>query len=191
MTRVMSGSGRPRLAPRIALVLVMLGGILVVSRPAMACSCAEPELAAWLREADGAFVGTAVARDAIASGRFAVTFDVEHVVKGQFGPEAIVRTNDTGGPCGLEFFGDPRTGLLLQRASDGVWESNLCSMIPASQLLAIGGDHPPDPDVAPESPGWTRGATGLLGVIVAAAIALLVIVVIRRRVSRSGASDVA
>jgi hypothetical protein len=84
----------------------------------------------------------------------AVAFDVERVLKGAFGPEAIVRTNAQGSACGLELLGAPRTGLLLRRGADGIWESDLCSMVTPSELLAVGGDQPPDPAIAPVSAGW-------------------------------------
>jgi hypothetical protein len=138
-----------------------------------------------LPDADGAFVGRWVSRGEIGDGFAAVTFEVERVVKGSFGPKAIVRTNAQGSACGLELLGDTRTGLLLRRASDDVWESDLCSMVAPSALLAVGGDHPPDPEVAPISAGsepvaivWLVGAA-----IVVAVVALLWA---RRRASSDG-----
>jgi hypothetical protein len=98
-----------------------------------------------------------------------------------------VRTNAYGASCGLEFLDGPRVGLLLDRASDGVWESSLCQQVQPGALLALGGDHPPDPDVAAVSAGWSLGAKGLVGAAAAAALALVVLVwVIRRRSSRPG-----
>jgi hypothetical protein len=85
----------------------------------------------------------------------AVTFDVEHVVKGAFGPKAIVRTNAQGSSCGLELLGAARTGLLLRRAADGLWESDLCSMVTPSELLAVGSDHPTQRSLR-SAPGGNR-----------------------------------
>ena len=50
--------------------------------------------------------------------------------------------------------GAARTGLLLRRAADSVWESELCSMVTPSELLAVTGDHPPDPAIASVGAGW-------------------------------------
>ncbi|HEX5937000.1 MAG TPA: hypothetical protein VFZ75_04805 [Actinomycetota bacterium] len=152
----------------VSAVLIALGSVLLPARVASACSCAGPDVPASLADADGAFVGRWVSREVIGDGRAAVTFDVERVVKGRFGPTAIVRTHEQASACGLELLGSPRTGLLLQRPSDGVWESDLCSMIPASELLAVDAGQPPNPGVAPVSAGWSTAAkaTGLGLVIV-------------------------
>ena len=70
---------------------------------------------------DGAFVERWNDRSEIGGGFAAVTFEVQRVVKGSFGPKAIVRTNAQGSACGLELLGNPRIGLLLDRTGDGVW----------------------------------------------------------------------
>ena len=72
-----------------------------------------------LLDADGAFVGTFVERSEISGQLASITFDVERVVKGEFGPRAIVRTNAYGASCGLEFLDGPRVGLLLDHSADG------------------------------------------------------------------------
>jgi hypothetical protein len=95
-----------------------------------------------------------VDRAVVGNGFAAVTFEVERVVKGSFGPKAIVRTNEQGSACGLELLGAARMGLLLRKAADGVWESDLCSKVTPSELLAAGGEHPPDRSIAPVSAGW-------------------------------------
>lgn len=163
--------------------LALVGGILAVASPARACSCARPELERWLSEADGAFVGTWTDRADIGGGSAAVTFDVERVVKGAFGPTAIVRTNAQGSACGLELLGPPRTGLLLRRAPDGVWESDLCSMVSPAGLLAIDRGHPPDPAVPAIGVGWSLASMALaaFGVIVVAVLGASIFVRLRRR----------
>jgi hypothetical protein len=57
---------------------------------------------------------TALSSDggSIGNGFAAVTFEVERIVKGSFGPKAIVTTNAQGSACGLELLGPARTGLL-------------------------------------------------------------------------------
>jgi hypothetical protein len=170
----------------------MVTGVLVVGAPARACSCAEMDLGSLLPDADGAFVGTFVDRSEISDQLASITFDVERVVKGEFGQRAIVRTSAYGASCGLEFLDGPRIGLLLDRASDGVWESSLCQQVRPGDLLAVGGGRPPDPDVAPVSAGWTLGSKGLVGAIAALVVVLLALAwFVRRRASRPGESGVA
>jgi hypothetical protein len=181
------GMGRVRAVLRGFLVLGLTSSMLVISHPAHACSCAEGDLDRSIRETEGAFVGTYLGRSAIGDYRFAVTFDVERVING---PRAVVRTNEVGGPCGIEPLDGTRIGLLLVRADDGVWESGLCQQVAPDELLAVGEDRPPDPNVAPVSAGWTLASKGLVRVIVVAVLALLVFVVIRWRTPRPGASDV-
>jgi hypothetical protein len=166
----------------------MVSGLLAVGSPAGACSCAQPDLERWLPDADGAFVGRWVDRAEVGNGFAAVTFEVERVIKGSFGPKAIVRTNAQGSACGLEMLGPARTGLLLMKATDGVWESDLCSMVTPSQLLAVGGDHPPDPTIAPVSAGWEP--VSLLAIVVSAIVVAIVGLVWlrRRRASSDGIS---
>ena len=176
-----------------SLTFVLLGfvaptAVFVVGvSPALACSCAETDLVRSLPEADGAFVGTYVDRTEIGEGRVAFTFEVERVAKGDLGPSAIVRTSAYGASCGLEFYGDRRTGLLLRRADDGVWESDLCSMVEPTELEAFGGDGP-DPEVAAVSAGWSTAtkrialATGLV------ALLALVFLPVARKAVRSASS---
>jgi hypothetical protein len=118
----------------------------------------------------------------------AFTFEVERVVKGEFGPTAIVRTNAGGGACGLEFFGDRRTGLLLERAEDGLWDSNLCLMVQPSELLAAGGEQAPDPDVAAVSAGWST-ATKTIAFAAGVVLLLLVLLLPVARVAVRSASS--
>jgi hypothetical protein len=154
MARMMDAPVRFGRRGRLFLPLAMVAGVLVVGSPAHACSCVPTDLESWLPEADGAFVGRWVDRAVVGNGFAAVTFEVERVVKGSFGPKAIVRTNEQGSACGLELLGAARMGLLLRKAADGVWESDLCSKVTPSELLAVGGDRPPDPGIAPVSAGW-------------------------------------
>ena len=194
MVPVMMRSGARARPLRLVVLLLIVAGLLIPGSPASACSCAEVDLAVRLPDADGAFVGTFVDRSQISDQLASITFDVERVVKGDFGPRAILRTNAYGASCGLEFLGGPRIGLLLDRASDGVWESSLCQQVPPTALLAeAGSDHPPDPEVAAVSAGWSLGSKGLAGVGVVVAVSLLVLLwfVRRRRAPTTGGSDVA
>jgi hypothetical protein len=148
------------------------------------------DLGSRLPEADGAFVGTYVDRDPLSDGRAAWTFVVERVVKGPFGPTAVVRTSGDGASCGIELFDGPRAGLLLDRATDGVWESSLCQQVSPNELLAFAqNSQEPDPTIAPIGTGWSIESK----VALAAALTVLVIVWFtrRRRAATTGVSDVA
>jgi hypothetical protein len=192
MAPVMRSPGALPRGLRLAFVLLLVAGFFVAGAPARACSCAEIDIDSWLSDADGAFVGRWLDRAEIGDGMAAVTFEVERVVKGSFGPTAIVRTNAQGSACGLEPLGRSRTGLILQLHGDGVWSSGLCSMVPPAQLLAVGGDRPPDPDVAAVSAGWSPSSKALASVVVTVALMLLVLVwFARRRAATTGGSDVA
>lgn len=175
MTRVMEDPGSVRRAVRIAVVLGMVTGMVVVGSPAHACDCGPVDLVERLPEVDGAFVGTVVDRETIDQGSVAITFDVERVIKGEFGPRAIVRTNASGASCGLEFLDGPRGGLLLDQSSDGVWESSLCQQIGADELLAVvPTPSMPEPAVDPvdpisDSPWWI---IGLIGAVTAGGLLL-------------------
>src|SRR5919204_4080237 len=167
----------PQRVVRLLAGVAVVAGILVVDSPAHACSCVRMDVGQRLPDADGAFVGTYVGRESIGTYRFAVTFDVERVVKGAFGPTAVVRTSDTGGPCGIEPLNGRRMGLLLDRTQHGVWTSNLCQQVSPDELLAFAPDaRPPDPSVdvidpAPGVPAWTFVLVGV-GVAVAAMAAV-------------------
>ena len=120
MTPVM-GRANARRWIRVLAVLVIAASALVAGRPARACDCASVDLGERLPSVDGAFVGTFVEQAPLSERRAAFTFEVEAVVKGEFGPKAVVRSSAQPSACGLEFLDGPRIGLLLDRASDGVW----------------------------------------------------------------------
>jgi hypothetical protein len=194
MAPVMRSPGARARSFRLAFILILVAGVFVTGAPARACSCAEMDLGPRLSEADGAFVGTYVDRDPLSDGRAAWTFVVERVVKGQFGPTAIVRTSGSGASCGIELFDGPRAGLLLDRANDRIWESGLCQQVPPNQLLAFAQNtHRPDSTIAPIGTGWSIESKVALVVLVAAAIAMLALVWFprRRRAATTGGSDVA
>jgi hypothetical protein len=149
-------------------LVALLGGFVVGISPALACSCAEMDLARSLSEVDGAFVGTYVDRHRLGEQEATWTFEVERVIKGEFGPTAIVRTHASGASCGIEIFDDPRVGLLLEQGTDGVWQSNLCQQVAPEQLLAFADGDPPDPSIQAVDPvsgfpwwGWAIAALAL------------------------------
>ena len=153
------------------------------------------DLGSRLPEADGAFVGTYVDRDPLSDGRAAWTFVVERVVKGPFGPTAVVRTSGDGASCGIELFDGPRAGLLVDQANDGVWESGLCQQVPPNELLTFAQDsQEPDSTIAPIGTGWSiESKVALAAALAAVALAVLVLVWFtrRRRAATTGVSDVA
>jgi len=175
MARVMEDPGSVRRALRLAIVLGMVTGMVVIGSPAHACDCGPVDLVDRLPEVDGAFVGTVVDRETIDQGSVAFTFEVERVIKGEFGPRAIVRTNASGASCGLEFLDGSRGGLLLDQASDGVWESSLCQQVGAHELLAVAPTASmPKPAVDPvdPSPGPPWWIVGLIGAVTAGGLLL-------------------
>jgi hypothetical protein len=190
-----SPGASPRGSRLAFVVLLLVAGVFVADAPARACSCVEMDLGSRLPEADGAFVGTYVDRDPLSDGRAAWTFVVERVVKGPFGPTAIVRTSGDGASCGIELFDDPRAGLLLDRANDGVWESSLCQQVPPNQLLAFAQNgHPPVSTIAPIGTAWSiESKVALVGALVVAVVTLgaLVWFARRRHAATTGGSDVA
>src|ERR687898_608946 len=160
---------RPNVARslRLAFIWALVAGLVVAGSPARACSCVEMDVAMRLPEADGAFVGTLVQREGISNQRAVFTFDVERVIKGRFGRTAIVRTNASGASCSIELLDGPRDGFLLDRTSDGMWESDLCSQVSPDELLAFSPGETPDPAVAPIGPGaglpwWVLALAGAI-----------------------------
>src|SRR5919109_3247982 len=152
-----------RVLVRVLGLAVLIGGLVVVGQPALACSCVPMDLESRLPDAAGAFVGTYVDRHSLSDQEAALTFEVERVIKGEFGPTAIVLTNAYGGSCGIELLDAPRTGLLLEQGHDGVWESSLCQQVSPQELLAFADDgHPPDPAVAPIGAGWSSASKVIL-----------------------------
>jgi len=125
------------------------------------------DLRTRLPDADGAFVGTFVQRKEIGDQLAIYAFEVERVIKGRFGPTAIVRTSAYGASCGIELLGGPRDGFLLVHATDGIWESGLCSQVAPEELLAFAPGEPPDPEVQPIGPDtrWLWWALALAGAI--------------------------
>src|SRR5919109_5505960 len=129
MIREMGRVGARRWIRLIAVFAIAVSAV-VAGRPARACSCASVDIRQRLTSVEGGFVGTFVERAPLSDRRAAFTFEVEAVLKGEFGPVAVVRSSAQASACGLEFLDGPRVGLLLERAADGVWESDLCDQVP-------------------------------------------------------------
>jgi hypothetical protein len=118
----------------------------VAPERAMACSCAQPDLARELRAADAIFIGTMLSRrverrtpglyssDDPATSRFRV----ETLLKGDLDSPLDVVSNAGGEACGLEVKQGERVGLLL-RLVDRRWRSDLCSQIEPARLLVAAG----------------------------------------------------
>jgi hypothetical protein len=166
---------------RLVIGLLVLCSVVLAGAPAHACSCVRMDVGARLGEVDGAFVGVWVDRALVGSGQAAVTFDVERVVKGAFGPEAIVLTHEQGSACGLELLGTPRTGLLLTMSHDGRWHSDLCSMVDPEALLAVDAGDPPDPSIEPIGAGMGPLARTALWALGGASLVAATVLVLRRR----------
>ena len=171
----MEDPGSVRRAVRLAAVLGMVAGMIVVGSPAHACDCGPVDLGERLPEVDGAFVGMVVDRETIDQGSVAITFEVERVIKGEFGPRAIIRTNASGASCGLEFLDGPRGESL---ARSGIRRGVGIELVPAGradELLAVAPTASmPEPAVDPvdPSPGPPWWIIGLIGAVTAGGLLL-------------------
>lgn len=108
---------------------------LVVTAEAYACSCRPVDLQRDLPSADGAIIGTVLARSV--SGQTATyRFRVEQIYRGDVENRVEVVTPAGGAACGLELAVGDRVGLLLER-DGGVWRSGLCSQVDPADFLAL------------------------------------------------------
>lgn len=108
---------------------------LVVTAEAYACSCRPVDLQRDLPTADGAIIGTVLARSV--SGQTATyRFRVEQIYRGDVENRVEVVTPAGGAACGLELAVGDRVGLLLER-DGGVWRSGLCSQVDPADFLAL------------------------------------------------------
>jgi hypothetical protein len=118
---------------RVVVVIAALS--LTLAADALACSCLPVDLARDLPQADGAFVGTLLARQE--DGNEAVfRFRVEQVYKGDIENRIDVVSARDGAACGLELPVGERIGLLLQR-DGGTWRSGLCSQVDPAEFLKL------------------------------------------------------
>jgi hypothetical protein len=116
--------------------LVLVAATLAAGvESARACSCIQPDPWAYLKQADGAFVGRLVSREDAGGGRARMTFSVERAVKGNIASSVEVLTPNNGAACGIETTVGRRIGLFLWR-EDGQWKGMLCWQVPAEDLLA-------------------------------------------------------
>lgn len=108
---------------------------LAVAAQAYACSCRPVDLERDLPTADGAIIGTVLARTV--SGQTATyRFRVEQIYRGDVEDRPEVLTPVGGAACGLELSVGDRVGLLLTRDGD-VWRSGLCSQVDPADFLAL------------------------------------------------------
>ncbi len=112
-----------RLAPLV--VLAFVGALAATVQPAHACSCAIVDPRSTLSEAEGAFVGTLVARRDEPSGEATLVFRLVERVKGAMGSTVEVRSAGSGAVCGVEARIGQTIGLFLDRR-EGRWHGSLC-----------------------------------------------------------------
>jgi hypothetical protein len=115
---------------------------LAAAGEAAACVCLEQPLEDRLDEADAAVVGKLVSertRDLRGARQRLVTVEVTQRIKGDV-DETIVVRSPSGSDCDLPEADGREIGLLLQRAPDGGWLGNLCSVAKAGELVAEGGE---------------------------------------------------
>jgi hypothetical protein len=117
---------------KLALLTVVY---LTVAGQAYACSCRPVDLVRDLPTADGAIIGTVLARSV--SGQSATyRFRVEQIYRGDVEDRPEVVTPAGGAACGLELSVGDRVGLLLTRDGE-VWRSGLCSQVDPADFLAL------------------------------------------------------
>ena len=121
----------------LALMAVVTTLLVLVPRPAAACSCLAQADDQLLAQADAAFVGTALSRresatstsaPTILTGPIVYTFSVEKVVKGTVGSaRQEVRTGPNSAACGASFDIGQRYLVFAQRTPEGDLQTSLCS----------------------------------------------------------------
>ncbi|MFP5317979.1 MAG: hypothetical protein ACLGI2_06745 [Acidimicrobiia bacterium] len=148
------GERRWARAAVLAVVAVTATLLVLVPRPAAACTCAVSGDDELLAQADAAFVGTALSRresttstsaPTVLSGAIVYTFAVEEVVKGTLGTGTReVRTASNSAACGTTFDIGQRYLVLAHRTPDGDLHTSLCSgSRPASERLTTTTVAPP------------------------------------------------
>lgn len=128
----------------VLFVVVTTALVLLLPRPALACSCAgPPDLDRMVAESPAAFVGTLVSKVPdpehgpyrSTANPTTYTFDVERWVKGDLGKTVGVRAPLDGAACGIEVPIGGRAGLFVY-VEDEELKSSLCATVDAEELLA-------------------------------------------------------
>lgn len=132
----MGPTGRGTTLIAAAAALAALG--VTQAGPACACSCVGTTDREAFARADAVFSGRLADRDEpwwpVGSGgdRVTLTFEVDHVYKGDVISRQRVVTARSGASCGLEFFGTGPNLVFAQREGagfdleSGQYEANLC-----------------------------------------------------------------
>lgn len=126
----------------VVLALLASSFVLTSAGSANACTCLPlNDLKSVLRRADGAFVGSFVARsakDASPSLPYAnYEFEVNAVYKGAIPSEIVVRSGRDSAACGIAAREGDSIGLFLER-EEGVWTSGSCSQVSAADMRRTG-----------------------------------------------------
>jgi|SRR5215210_1106338 len=166
------------------IIIGLLAGLCAVAAfagpradTAAACSCASPDPARAVADADAAFIGTVLSYrvehpDApifsSADPAF-LTFDVERAVKGALRSPLVVRTAASGASCGLELKQGDRVGLLLDR--DGTqYVSGLCSQVDPRELGGLALPKARVMAASEEESSWRWWAAAFGGALAAAGL---------------------
>lgn len=131
------GERRWARAAVLTVVAVTATLLVLVPRPAAACSCLARTDGEQLAQADAAFVGTVLSRrepttstsaPTVLSGSIVYTFAVEEVVKGAVDTGSLeVRTGPNSAACGTTFDVGQRYLVLAHRTPEGDLHTGLCS----------------------------------------------------------------
>jgi hypothetical protein len=116
-------------------LLAVAAASLALAGDALACTCVPVDLARDLPRADGAVVGTVLARRP-AGEEMRYLLRVEQVYKGDISGRVEVVTAADGAACGLQAAVGQRVGLLLDREG-GAWHSGLCSQVVPAEFLEL------------------------------------------------------
>lgn len=121
----------------VAVVAVALG-MLAQMLPAAACTCVPRDPRDELKDAEGAMVGTVVARrtESGESASYDVyTFQVDEAFKGDLGETVDVYTGSQGNTCGFVLEVGDQAGLLMSFLDDGAaWWSSTCDAMHPDEL---------------------------------------------------------
>ena len=106
---------------------------VVITSPALACSCLPRSEAQIIEAADVAVAGKVgdVRRIGPAgTGRVIATIDVTRIIKGRVHRQIQVRTSDNPAACGIDFQPGSVVRVAAQKLNDGL-NTNLCMALAA------------------------------------------------------------
>ena len=143
----------------LALPVIAALLIVVIPRPASACSCVVPNLADVVGQAGAVFIGTQITVEPEDGDGFGLptvlTVAVHEVFKGDIGSTVELHTADNSAACGIQYSTEQPSGIVAFSNGDGDLSVNLCSSgWAADEIRAFY-----DGSVPPMPPDTTMGTT--------------------------------